>query len=135
MRTTVEGGRSPPQHCASEFQRREKLVSSESIFLISAGEIERALETINLGLSKTEFLDAEAFLLRSQIYFFQKKYNLALQDVARCIELKPDNGWAWFHKGIVYAYLNKPEEACFCWSKAKDAGIQKVETYIRYQCF
>src|SRR5690606_23884141 len=75
----------------------------------------------------TEFLDAnadhaEGLRLRGQAYAAQRKFEEAMADTRRSLELEPDNHEAHFAVGILEVQQEN-------WASAIDALAQSIEKY------
>lgn len=94
--------------CSNNF----KLGNSE----YSKGNYEKAVEYYSLHLQKHS--SPEAYNNRGNAYIDLKKYNEAIADFTKALELKPDYAEAYLNRGTVYDELKKYNEAIADYSKA-----------------
>ncbi|MCX7768442.1 MAG: tetratricopeptide repeat protein [Flavobacteriales bacterium] len=73
--------------------------------------------------------------LRSAIHYMSGKFQEALKDARKALELNPSNAVAWLNKGVVFAHLNLLSEACPCWKRAFEMGLMLAKTYLERQCY
>ncbi len=62
------------------------------------------------------------------------KHKEALKDYGKSIELKANNGEAWFNRGYSKFYLKDRFGACFDWSKAGELGYEDAYNVIQQHC-
>ncbi len=66
----------------------------------------------------------EPYDFKSNAEITLKKYDEALATLKQAIEHFPDNGTFWFNLGVVYARLNKNDEAKKAFARAKELGVE-----------
>lgn len=73
----------------------------------------------------------EAYYLRGCAKINAKKYQNAILDLEKAIELKPDYADAYFNIGRTYFLLNDEEKACEYYKLADKYGRPNLEDYLR----
>lgn len=73
----------------------------------------------------------EAYYLRGCAKINAKKYQDAILDLEKAIELKPDYADAYFNIGRTYFLLNDEEKACEYYKLADKYGRPNLEDYLR----
>ena len=73
----------------------------------------------------------EAYYLRGCAKTNEKKYEDAIADYQKAIELKPDYADAYFNIGRTYYLLNDEEKACEYYKLADQYGRPNLEDYLR----
>ena len=73
----------------------------------------------------------EAYYLRGCAKINAKKYQDAILDLEKAIELKPDYADAYFNIGRTYFLLNDEEKACEYYKLADQYGRPNLEDYLR----
>lgn len=100
-------------------------VSSIS-FNESLGYLNRAIEINNAV--------PEFYLRRGDAYFLTKKYEEALNNYSKVIELDPSNAYAYYLRGNARGSLTDKDGACADWKKAQEMGYTDPNGYIRDLC-
>ena len=73
----------------------------------------------------------EAYYLRGCAKINAQKYQEAILDLEKAIELKPDYADAYFNIGRAYFILNDEEKACEYYKLADKYGRPNLEDYLR----
>ena len=73
----------------------------------------------------------EAYYLRGCAKINAQKYQEAILDLEKAIELKPDYADAYFNIGRAYFILNEEEKACEYYKLADKYGRPNLEDYLR----
>lgn len=84
--------------------------SAYSFFLITQGKSEEAIREAKRSREIAP-LQRNINLDLGFIYYFARKYDLALEQYNTGIELRPDNGPAYYCRGLTYAALGRHDEA------------------------
>lgn len=83
-----------------------------------AGALDAAIADFNAALDIDDDL-AEAFLNRGNSYFLMSRFDDALADYHRALELDVSKPWAaWYNIGLVYAAKKQPDKAREAYEKA-----------------
>jgi tetratricopeptide (TPR) repeat protein len=59
--------------------------------------------------TKSEASNSEAFATRAHAYINLKKYEAAIADSSRAIEISPNFGWAYYLRGLAYLWQTKTD--------------------------
>lgn len=87
-------------------------------------------EKIYNSLAKTNIKDPEVYLNRAELYYFTKKYDKALSDISKSIDLDRDNSSAYFLRGKINWGLYERIEARKDFLKAKELGFEAKQIDI-----
>lgn len=68
--------------------------------------------------SVTKNKEALAFHSKGSVFFNQEKYELAIKEFKRAVEIDPKFAFAWDDLGLSYRKLNKLDEAIKCYKKS-----------------
>jgi tetratricopeptide (TPR) repeat protein len=74
------------------------------------------------------------YLKRGDVFFLTKKYQEAVNDYSKVIELDPKNGGAYYVRGNAKGSLYDKKGACADWVKAEELGFKDTNGYIRDLC-
>lgn len=77
---------------------------------------------------------AKAYYNRSLVERKIKQYQRASEDCDKAIKLKKDYAEAYYSKGLILLELDKKEEACINWKKARGLGLSEVDSLIYKFC-
>ncbi|GCA73495.1 TPR repeat-containing protein YrrB [Microcystis aeruginosa NIES-2520] len=66
---------------------------------------------------------------RGNLYYYQQKYDLALSDYSKAIEINPNYAMAYYNRGTVYSDLQKYDLALSDFSKAIDINPNYADAY------
>ena len=94
-------------HNASPTAAVLLLQSSDAI---SAGDLDPAEQMLS-QLVETYPTFAEAWNRRASLYYVLKRYDAAMIDIDKALELEPRNFGAWVGKGMILHAQNKSDEA------------------------
>jgi tetratricopeptide (TPR) repeat protein len=72
----------------------------------------------------------ELLLLRARAYAGDRKFNQAIDDLDRTIELKPDSADAYIERGMIYTQLRRFEDAIADLTAALDLEPRNVKAYV-----
>ncbi len=73
-----------------------------------------------------------AYNNRGLTYVEEKKYNEAISDFSKAVDLKPDYDEAWFNRGLCYVQENRAGEALADFKRSIELKPEDPETY--YNC-
>jgi len=94
------------------------------------GDYTRALEDVDKALASIEeddlFFLSIALTTRGNIYRSLERYDEAMTDIERAIELNPDYFWAYYSRGLLYQELGKKKKAKADFEFACDRGIAEA---------
>ncbi len=71
---------------------------------------------------------------RATSYYYLKKYNEAIDDYNKSIQMNSMIPDAFFNRGVSYYYLQKTSEACADWRKASSMGYSEANPLIAAYC-
>ncbi len=86
-----------------------------------------------IAQSSTNTQRAEAYINRGVAYFWQQKYDLAIEDYVEAIKLDPNNVKAYINRGIAYSTRDNPGEqeiAIADYDKAIALNERNADAYI-----
>jgi Tfp pilus assembly protein PilF len=102
-------------------------------FLFASGSYFQALEYFTQAL-KDSSTYYPALVNRSATLIKMGRFEEALSDIEKALELNDQDGVAYLNKGIALENLFMWEDACRSWQQALLLGINKAGEYIRKQC-
>ena len=73
----------------------------------------------------------EAYYYRDCARINAKKYNEAIADLEKAVELKPDYADAYFNLGRTYYMMNDEDKACEYYKLAAQYGRPNLEDYLK----
>jgi len=76
----------------------------------------------------------EYYFLRGEVYSDLNQYLSAAADYSKIIELEPDNGNAYYNRGICYAQVELKENACNDFYQAGELGFFEAYEVIKDYC-
>jgi tetratricopeptide (TPR) repeat protein len=80
------------------------------------------------------FETAEAYTARGQLKVQLNKFESALEDYNKAVELKPDFGNVYFNRATVYYVMGDIVTACADWKKANELGVPNTEETLKMLC-
>ena len=101
-----------------------------SKLLLRYSNYEEAEETLTKAI-KYDKHNFEAYYYRGCAKVNAKKYNEAIADFEKAVELKPDYADAYFNLGRTYYLLNKEDKACENYKLADKYGRPNLEDYLK----
>ncbi len=78
--------------------------------------------------------NAEAYYKRGNIYYTQKKYDKALEDLTNSVNYKPSPD-AFYIRGLVYENTNMKTEACADFKSAAKLGHKEANKIVDKYCY
>ena len=129
------------------LEKAKQIFIEDDVFFYYAGNALQKLSSINeaienynqaITLSKVNGEDYPLvyayYLNRGICFLYQKKYELALEDFTYALKLNNNNSAIYANRGNTYFILERHQEACSDWKKAKELGELKVVPYIAKHC-
>jgi len=114
-----------------ENPAKSRLYTEEgSKLLLRYSNYEEAEETLTKAI-KYDKHNFEAYYYRGCAKVNAKKYNEAIADFEKAVELKPDYADAYFNLGRTYYLLNKEDKACENYKLADKYGRPNLEDYLK----
>ena len=114
-----------------ENPAKSRLYTEEgSKLLLRYSKFEEAEETLTKAI-KYDKHNFEAYYYRGCAKVNALKYNEAIADFEKAIELKPDYADAYFNLGRTYILLNNEEKACEYYKLADQYGRPNLEDYLK----
>ena len=110
---------------------KSRLYTEEgSKLLLRYSKFEEAEETLTKAIryDKNNF---EAYYYRGCAKVNEKKYQEAIADFEKAIELKPDYADAYFNLGRTYYLLNDEDKSCENYKLAAQYGRPNLEDYLK----
>jgi tetratricopeptide (TPR) repeat protein len=95
-----------------------------------AKEFDEALPDFSFIISKNQQGNSLHYYMRGKIYSKLNKYNEALLDFNKTIELGLDNDVVYFERGLVYKKMGNYELATNDFNKAIELGTQDINAYF-----
>ena len=104
----------------------------QSSAAISAGDLDPAEQMLS-QLVETYPTFAEAWNRRASLYYLLKRYDAAMIDIEKALELEPRNFGAWVGKGMTLHAQNKSDEAIAALNQALaiNPHLQAVKDEIK----
>ena len=97
----------------------------------SQGECDRAIEDFTKVIElKPEF--ANAYRARAYAYSIQGEHDRVIKDSTKAIEINPDHAESYYDRACAWLALEKWQETKFDLAAAKNAGLDIVATFRRY---
>lgn len=94
---------------------------------------DEALKLFNKALEiKPDF--EESLLNRSYLFYLQKKYKEALQDIQSALSRNQTNGRLYYTRGLIYYETGKQKLACNDWKTALQLGFDAAVTQLAEKC-
>ena len=93
-------------------------------------EYEKAEEALTKAI-KYDKNNYEAYYLRGCARSNAKKYNDAIEDFEKSIELKHDYADAYFNMGLTYFLMHEEDKACENYKLASKYGRANMEDYLK----
>ena len=101
-----------------------------SKLLLRYSEYKKAEETLTQAI-KYDKNNFEAYYYRGCARVNAMKYEEAVADFEKAVELKPDYADAYFNMGKTYFLMNNEDKACECYKLAEKYGRPNLEDYLR----
>lgn len=101
-----------------------------SKLLLRYSKYEEAEETLTKAI-KYDKHNYEAYYYRGCARVNAQKYDGAIDDFEKAVELKPDYADAYFNMGRVYYIQNDEDKACECYKLAAKYGRPNLDDYLR----
>ena len=98
--------------------------------LLRYSKFEEAEETLTKAI-KYDKNNFEAFYYRGCAKVNEKRYQDAIADFEKAVELKPDYADAYFNLGRTYYLLNDEDKACEYYQLAAKYGRPNLEDYLK----
>ena len=114
-----------------ENPAKSRLYTEEgSKLLLRYSDYKAAEETLTkaIGYDKNNF---EAYYYRGCAKVNAMKYDEAIADFEKAIEIKPDYADAYFNLGRTYYLKNDEDKACEYYKLAEQYGRPNLEDYLR----
>jgi tetratricopeptide (TPR) repeat protein len=102
------------------------IASDLEVFDESLGYFNKAMELNNTV--------PEFYLKRGDVFFLTKKFQEAVNDYSKVIELDPKNGGAYYVRGNAKGSLLDKKGACEDWRMAEQLGFKDANGYISALC-
>lgn len=101
-----------------------------SKLLLRYSKYEEAEETLTKAIRYDKH-NCEAYYYRGCAKANTQKYNEAIADFEKAVELKPDYADAYFNMGKMYYMLNDEDKACECYKLAAKYGRPNLDDYLK----
>ena len=98
--------------------------------LLRYSDYKKAEETLTEAI-KYDKSNFEAYYYRGCAKVNAMKYNEAIADFEKAVELKPDYADAYFNMGKTYFLMNDEDKACEYYKLAEKYGRANMEDYLR----
>ena len=114
-----------------ENPAKSRLYTEEgSKLLLRYSKFEEAEETLTKAI-KYDKNNFEAYYYRGCAKVNERKYQEAIADFEKAVELKPDYADAYFNLGRTYYLLNDEDKACENYKLAAKYGRPNLEDYLK----
>lgn len=101
--------------------------------LSSLGQYEHSIEELNQAIKKAPF-NYQYYFLRGGIYLTKGDYDKAIADFDTYIVEFPDDGSAYYNKGLAQLLLNDDSNGCEYLRRGKELGYEPVDDLFVYIC-
>lgn len=98
--------------------------------LLRYSDFQKAEETLTKAIKYDKY-NFEAYYYRGCAKVNAMKYQDAIEDFLKAVELKPDYADAYFNLGRTYILLNNEEKACEYYKLADRYGRPNLEDYLK----
>ena len=98
--------------------------------LLRYSDFQKAEETLTKAI-KYDKNNFEAYYYRGCAKVNERKYQEAIADFEKAVELKPDYADAYFNLGRTYYLLNDEDKACENYKLAAKYGRPNLEDYLK----
>lgn len=98
--------------------------------LLRYSQFAEAEETLTEAI-KYDKSNFEAYYYRGCARINAKKYNEAIADLEKAVELKPDYADAYFNLGKTYYLMHDEDKACEYYKLAAQYGRPNLEDYLK----
>ena len=116
---------------ACENPAKSRVLTEEgSKQLLRYSQFDEAEETLTEAI-KYDKGNFEAYYYRGCARINAKKYNEAIADLEKAIELKPDYADAYFNLGRTYYMMHEEDKACEYYKLAAQYGRPNLEDYLK----
>jgi len=78
--------------------------------------------------------EGDYYLMRGKAYFANKEIDKAINDYGEAINIKNDDGEAYYFRGTAKGEKLDKDGACSDWRKAESLGYKDPNGYIRDIC-
>lgn len=96
------------------------------------GETEKAIQLYDEAESKFAIPNADLFMSRGSVKYATKKYNSAIEDYTKAIEIDPENIGAYIFRGLSNYFLENYESSIMDFTKAEEFEVTKhIACYFR----
>jgi tetratricopeptide (TPR) repeat protein len=110
-------------------QFMDALINQARVYRI-IGELDLALRDINAAAALSDGRDDTIFTLRGDIYYAQRRYDLALTDLQKAIEIAPDNDFPHILRGDILILLGRDNDAIASYSLAINLDPGNAYPYL-----
>ena len=116
---------------ACENPAKSRVLTEEgSKQLLRYSQFDEAEETLTEAI-KYDKGNFEAYYYRGCARINAKKYNEAIADLEKAVELKPDYADAYFNLGRTYYMMHDEDKACEYYKLAARYGRPNLEDYLK----
>ena len=116
---------------ACENPAKSRVLTEEgSKQLLRYSQFDEAEETLTEAI-KYDKGNFEAYYYRGCARINARKYNEAIADLEKAIELKPDYADAYFNLGRTYYMMHEEDKACEYYKLAAQYGRPNLEDYLK----
>ena len=99
------------------------------------GHYEEALSDFNYAAQKADINLYQILFSRGFVYLQLKRYQQAIDDFTKAIDLNPSFGKAFFNRGNTKFLMNDIDGACKDWIQAKRFGDQRASQALSEKCY
>ena len=97
---------------------KQKALLSKASQYLEKGQFEDAVVSTDLALQRHASTEPEGYYIKARALAGLEKYNDALSNFNKAIQIKSEFSEAHLHKGVVLHFLQQPENAIRCFDRA-----------------
>lgn len=109
-------------------------LNQRATYNLDAGKIGDAMDDISLSLKINNSDNSEAYFVRGLLYSGQKKYEDAIKDYDKVIDMDYTAYKAYYNRGVCYRALGDVDEACSNFEISKLMGSENAEKMYHLNC-
>jgi tetratricopeptide (TPR) repeat protein len=114
------------------FPTNDSLLKTATTIYSESGEYILALKALNKLMATQD--NPNLYVLRADIYFNAKSWDLALKDYSMWLDFRPDDGRVYYQMGWCCQKLQQYTLACDYWKRARRFNYLNADKVLLEQC-